>query len=46
MNKNELLQQWRKEEQMPFQGWDFSYIDGRMIQDNTPGPIWIAPEPC
>jgi SAM-dependent methyltransferase len=27
---------WRSEEQHPFIGWDFSYLDGRMIEEQPP----------
>ena len=30
MDRNELMKTWRKEEQTPFVGWDFSYLDGRL----------------
>ena len=36
MNRNELVQAWKREEQQPFSGWDFSYLDGRMIEEKTP----------
>ncbi len=29
MNKNKLIQQWKKDEKSPFKGWDFSYIKKR-----------------
>ena len=31
MDQAELLETWRREEVQPFSGWDFSYLDGRMI---------------
>ena len=31
-----LVEQWLFEEQAEFQGWDFSYLKGRMLQDETP----------
>ncbi len=31
-----LLKQWRQEETQPFSGWDFSYLDGRMIEEEPP----------
>jgi SAM-dependent methyltransferase len=36
MNQNELIESWKSEEKAPFLGWDFSYLDGRMIEDQTP----------
>ena len=33
---DELIQTWLEEEERPFTGWDFSYLDGRMIQDEEP----------
>lgn len=36
MNTNELIENWRREEQQPFSGWDFSYLDGRMLEDQAP----------
>jgi hypothetical protein len=36
MNRNELLESWKLEEGQPFIGWDFSYLDGRMLEDQPP----------
>lgn len=36
MNKNELIETWKREEQQPFSGWDFSYLDSRMIEEQAP----------
>ena len=36
MDRDELLRDWLLEEARPFTGWDFSYLDGRMIQDEHP----------
>jgi SAM-dependent methyltransferase len=36
MNMNELIETWKREEQQPFIGWDFSYLDGRMIEEQAP----------
>jgi SAM-dependent methyltransferase len=36
MNTNELIDTWKREEQQPFIGWDFSYLDGRMIEEQAP----------
>ena len=35
--ETELYQAWKLEEQQPFTGWDFSYLDGRMIEEQAPG---------
>ncbi len=42
MNLNECLQTWKSEEQQPFLGWDFSYLDGRMLEDPQAVP-WLVP---
>ena len=31
-----LLEVWKADEQRPFSGWDFSYLDGRRIEENPP----------
>lgn len=36
MNINELTETWKREEQQPFCGWDFSHLDGRMIEEQAP----------
>jgi len=36
MNTNDLIETWKREEQQPFSGWDFSYLDGRMIEEQAP----------
>jgi len=36
MNTNELVERWMREEQQPFSGWDFSYLDGRMLEEQAP----------
>jgi SAM-dependent methyltransferase len=36
MNQNDLIESWKSEEQQPFIGWDFSYLDGRMLEDQAP----------
>ncbi len=33
---DELREQWLAEEQVPFRGWDFSYVDGRVIDEAPP----------
>jgi SAM-dependent methyltransferase len=37
MNINEIVEKWKHEEQQPFTGWDFSYLDGRMEEEQ---PHW------
>jgi ubiquinone/menaquinone biosynthesis C-methylase UbiE len=32
MDQNLLIERWKHEEQQPFTGWDFSYLDGRMLE--------------
>jgi SAM-dependent methyltransferase len=32
----ELRSQWLAEEQVPFHGWDFSYLEGRMVGEGMP----------
>lgn len=36
MVKRELIKQWKRDEKASFQGWDFSYLKGRKIEDKTP----------
>jgi SAM-dependent methyltransferase len=36
MNPNDLLESWKHEEHQPFSGWDFSHLDGRMIEEQAP----------
>ncbi len=36
MFNNDLLQQWKKDEAVPFEGWDFSYLQGRMTEQTPP----------
>jgi len=33
---SKLIEEWKKEEQKPFTGWDFSYLEGRMIEEKPP----------
>jgi SAM-dependent methyltransferase len=35
-NQNELIESWKREEQEPFTGWDFSHLDGRMLEEQAP----------
>jgi len=32
----DLYFQWKKDEQAPFTGWDFSYLNGRWMEEPTP----------
>jgi SAM-dependent methyltransferase len=36
MDRDILLREWLREEAQPFTGWDFSYLDGRMIEEEHP----------
>jgi len=36
MDRAALLSAWRREEQQPFAGWDFSYLRGRMLEEQPP----------
>ncbi len=36
MANKRLIEQWQYEERQPFTGWDFSYLDGRMAEGQTP----------
>jgi SAM-dependent methyltransferase len=36
MDRAALLELWKREEQQPFSGWDFSYLDGRMLEGQAP----------
>src|ERR1700752_2581241 len=36
MNRNELLEIWKYEEGQPFTGWDFSYLDQRLLEEQPP----------
>jgi SAM-dependent methyltransferase len=35
-NQEKLVEIWREEEQKPFQGWDFSYLADRMLEEHPP----------
>lgn len=37
MNQELLVENWKQEEKQPFSGWDFSYLDGRMLEGQ---PDW------
>ena len=30
MEQNKLIETWKREQQQPFSGWDFSYLDGQI----------------
>ena len=32
----DLYAAWKREERQPFSGWDFSHLDGRMLEDQPP----------
>jgi len=36
MNQEDLIINWKYEEAQPFIGWDFSYLDGRMLEEQPP----------
>lgn len=36
MNEEMLLRNWEREAQQPFQGWDFSYLQGRYHEETPP----------
>jgi SAM-dependent methyltransferase len=36
MDLSELIETWKQEEQYPFSGWDFSHLDGRMLEEQAP----------
>lgn len=36
MRQHELLEHWKREEEQLFIGWDFSYLDGRMLEEQPP----------
>lgn len=36
MNRAQLIAHWQHEVQQPFTGWDFSYLDGRMLEEQPP----------
>ena len=37
MVTNALIDQWTRDAAAPFQGWDFSYLDGRLVESK---PTW------
>jgi SAM-dependent methyltransferase len=36
MNPDNLVSIWKSEEEQPFSGWDFSYLDSRMLEEQAP----------
>lgn len=36
LSPDERIDGWLREEQQPFTGWDFSYLDGRMVVEQEP----------
>lgn len=36
MDREDYLALWQQEEQAPFVGWDFSYLEGRMTEEQPP----------
>ncbi len=36
MDRDAYITLWQQEEQAPFIGWDFSYLEGRMIEERPP----------
>ncbi len=34
--EGELIAEWKAEEQALFAGWDFSHLDGRMLEEQAP----------
>jgi len=35
-DRDKLVAIWKEEEQRPFSGWDFSYLQGRMLEEQPP----------
>jgi SAM-dependent methyltransferase len=35
-HQTDLIESWKREEQHPFTGWDFSHLDGRMMEEQAP----------
>jgi SAM-dependent methyltransferase len=35
-HSSELIETWKREEQFPFTGWNFSHLDGRMLEEQAP----------
>ena len=41
MDQEKLIESWKYEEGQPFIGWDFSYLEGRLLEDQ---PDWSYPD--
>ena len=41
MNPHAHIKAWKQEEEQPFTGWDFSYLEGRMLEEQPP---WSYPD--
>jgi SAM-dependent methyltransferase len=35
-SQDKLVETWKREEQQPFTGWDFSHLEGRMLEEQPP----------
>ena len=35
-DRDKLVETWKREERAPFTGWDFSRLDGRMVEEQPP----------
>jgi SAM-dependent methyltransferase len=35
-SRDSLVETWKREEKQPFSGWDFGYLDGRMVEEQPP----------
>ena len=38
LDRDKLVETWKAEERYPFSGWDFSHLDGRMVEGQPPWP--------
>ncbi len=36
MKDKKLIEKWKEDEKVVFKGWDFSYLKGRLIEENPP----------
>lgn len=36
MGGDQLIDQWKRDAAAPFEGWDFAYLDDRMVEDEPP----------
>ena len=47
MDSEVLIKEWKAEAERPIIGWDFSYLDGRMLcWKSLPGRTQVAHEPA